>query len=115
MPYIHLTTSTRLSDAQIVDIRKAVYDLIPMIPGKTYDVTMIHIDDNAVITLKDIDVPAAFIDLRLMGPSPYAEKKAFTDAFLARLTELTGIDAHHIYMNITEHEAWGAHGTLNHI
>ena len=36
MPYIHLSTSTRLSDAQIVDIRKAVYDLIPMIPGKTY-------------------------------------------------------------------------------
>ena len=65
--------------------------------------------------LKDIDVPAAFIDLRLMGPSPYAEKQEFVRAFIARLTELTGIDAHHIYLNIAEHEEWGAHGTLNHI
>lgn len=115
MPYLHLHTSVKLSDAQIVDIRKAVYELIPILPNKTYDVTMIHISDNQIITLKDVDVPAAFVDLRLMGPSPYAEKQEFVRAFIARLTELTGIDAHHIYLNIAEHEEWGAHGTLNHI
>ena len=113
MPYLHLSAGVKLSDAQIVDIRKAVYDLIPLIKGKTYDVTMIHIDDNQIITLKDIDVPAAFIDLRLMGPSPYEEKREFVQAFTKRLTELTGIDAHHIYYNIVEHNEWGAHGDYN--
>lgn len=115
MPYIHMQTSVKLSDAQVVDLRKAVYDLIPLIPGKTYDVTMIHISDNQIITLKDVDAPAMFIDLRLMGPAPFADKQNFVKEFTQRMNELTGVDEHHIYYNITEMEEWGAHGNYNHI
>lgn len=115
MPYMHLHTSVKLSDAQIVDLRKAVYDLIPLIPNKTYDVTMIHISDNQIITLKDVDAPAAFIDLRLMGPAPLADKENFVHAFTERLTELTGVDKHHIYYNIFELNEWGAHGNYSHL
>lgn len=115
MPYMHLHTSVKLSDAQIVDLRKAVYDLIPLIPNKSYDVTMIHISDNQILTLKDVDVPAAFVDLRLLGPAPFADKEKFVKAFTTRLNELTGIDEHHLYYNITEATEWGAHGNYVHI
>lgn len=112
MPYIHTCTSTRLSDAQISALRESVRTLIPILPKKTYEVTMIHIDDDQILSLNETDVPAAFVDLRVLGPSPLDAKKAFAEAYVKALTEITGIDAKHIYMNITEADQWGANGSF---
>ena len=115
MPYLHISTNIKLSDAQVAGLRKAVYDLIGLIPGKTYEVTMIHIDDNQLIHLNEVDAPCAFVDARLMGPAPFADKQNFVQAFTGALTDVAGIDAKHAYFNIIEMSEWGAGGNYNHI
>lgn len=115
MPYIHISTSVRLDEARTTALRQAVSELIPLIPGKTADVTMIHIDAEQQMHLKDEGVPCAFVDLRLKGPAPFEAKQRFAEAFGRRLSEITGVDARHTYLNVIELAEWGAGGGYSHL
>lgn len=112
MPYLHLSVSPKLSEEKIDAIHKAVAETIVLIPGKSYEVTTIHINDGQCISKADRSVPCGFCDIRMFGPAPIGAKRNFVRAFTDRLTEITGIPADHLAFNILELETWGGNGDI---
>lgn len=112
MPYLHLSVSTKLTEEKINAIHKAVADTIVLIPGKSYDVTIVHINDDQCISRKDRSRPFGFCDIRLFGPAPIGSKRDFVKAFTERLTEITGIPASGFSFNILELDTWGGNGDM---
>lgn len=108
MPYIHLNTSRSLTEAETAAIREAVAELMPILPGKTRENTMIHITDGCTITKGDPSVPAIFIELHTYKPSPDEAKKAFSAQLIAMLSEKLGVPGENIYMNIIALDEWFA-------
>ena len=112
MPYLHLSVSPKLDEEKITAIHKAVAETITIIPGKSYQVTTIHINDGQCISLADRSVPCGFCDIRLFGSAPIGSKRDFAKAFTARITEITGIPAAHFSINMLELETWGRNGDV---
>ena len=112
MPYLHLSVSPKLDEGKIAAIHKAVAEIIPILPGKSYDVTTIHISDGQCISRIDRSIPCGFCDIRLFGPAPIDRKREFVKAFTARVGEITGIPASHLAFNILELDTWGGSGDM---
>ena len=112
MPYLHLSVSPKLNEEKIAAIHKAVAETISIIPGKSYEVTTIHINDDQCISKIDPSVPCGFCDIRLFGPAPIGTKRDFIKAFTARITEITGIPATHLAFNMLELDTWGGNGDM---
>ena len=112
MPYLHLSVSPKLDEEKISAIHKAVAETITIIPGKSYEVTTIHINDDQCISKADRSIPCGFCDIRLFGPAAIGSKREFVKAFTARITEITGIPATHFGINMLELETLGGNGDM---
>jgi len=112
MPYVQVNLSQTLSDEQ----KNAVYDLIngsiPLIPGKTPEVTMINIADGCSMRMGYSPDPTIFIDVRLFRQAPYESKNDFVREVTKSLASMFGVKPGNIYINITEHNNWGSNGAL---
>ena len=63
MPYVHLNVSKPLTEEQIQKARETIASFMPIIPGKTRENTMIHIDGNCSIFRGDSD-ECMFLDMK---------------------------------------------------
>lgn len=107
MPYVHLNVSRKLTEEEIAKIRDSVAGIMPALPGKTRENSMIHIDGACALSMGDPETPCAFLEVRLYKPSPEENKKDFVGKAAAVLTETTGIPGERIYINIIELNEWG--------
>ena len=112
MPYLHLSVSPKLDEQQISAIHQAVADTIVLLPGKNYNATTIHIQNNQCISRIAPSTSCGFCDIRLFGPAPTGTKRVFVKTFTARMTEITGIPSTHLTFNIIELETWGGGGDM---
>ena len=110
MPYIHLNASRSLSEAETAAIREAVAELMPILPGKTRENTMIHITSGCAITKGDPALPAVFVELHTYKPSPEEARKAFAARLIAMLSEKLDVPGENIYLNIIALDEWFAGG-----
>ena len=106
MPYVHLNASRSLTDAEIAALRDDVAALMPLLPGKTRENTMIHITGGCAISKGDPSVPALFIEVRTYKASPDEAKKEFAARLTAMLSEKLGVPGENIYMNIIAMDEW---------
>lgn len=107
MPYIHLNVSRPLTAEQIEAARQAIAAIMPTLPGKTRDNTMIHIDGACALSMGDEGAPCLFMEIRLHGASPEASKKEFVAKAAVALSELFDIPERRMYINIIELDKWG--------
>lgn len=106
MPYIHLNASRPLNEAETAALRDAVAELMPILPGKTRENTMIHITGGCAISKGDPDVPALFVEVRTFKASPEEARKEFAARLTAMLSEKLGVPGENIYMNIIALDEW---------
>ena len=106
MPYLHLSASPALSQADIAALRDEIATLMPILPGKTRENTMIHITGGCAISKGDPTVPAAFIEIHTYKASPDEAKKEFAAKVTALVSEKLGVPGENIYMNIIALDEW---------
>ena len=107
MPYVHLKVSRPLSAEQIEAARLAIADIMPALPGKTRDNTMIHITGSCALSMGDEAKPCMFLEVRLYKPSPEENKKDFVKKAAQALCALFEIDPERMYINMIELPEWG--------
>lgn len=113
MPYVHLITSTKMDEQSIATVRKIIGDTIAVIPGKSNEVTVIHIDPECIISQGDPANPRIFVEVRMFGPAPMGAKKNFAREICAELEKALGVPQQFISLNIIELETWGGNGNFN--
>lgn len=113
MPYININASTPMTQEQMRSLREAIAELMPLLPTKTRDNTMIQIQPDCFIQIGDPDQPCAFVDIRLFGSSPEKDKELFVHSLCKLLEEQLGIPQSRIYMNIAELYRWVANGQIS--
>jgi len=107
MPYVHLNVSRPLSAEQIEAARLAIADIMPVLPGKNRNNTMIHITGSCALSIGDEAKPCMFLEVRLYKPSPEENKKEFVKKASDALCSLFEIDPARLYINVIELDRWG--------
>ena len=107
MPYVHLKVSRPLTEQQIEAARLAIADIMPALPGKTRDNTMIHITGSCALSMGDSGKPCMFLEVRLYKASPEESKKAFVRKAAEALCALFDIEPERMYINMIELNEWG--------
>ncbi len=113
MPYLHLSVQNPLTAQEKHALCESIGPLMPLLPGKTRQNTMMHIEDSCFIELGD-DKPCLFLEVRMFKPSPEENKQAFVKAISELLEEKLGVPQNRMYINMIELDAWGSNGALRH-
>jgi len=106
MPYVHLNASRPFTDAEADALRDAIAELMPLLPGKSRENTMIHITGGCALSKGDPSAPCLFIEVRTYRASPDDAKREFADRLTAMLGERLGVPGGNIYMNIIAMDEW---------
>lgn len=113
MPYVRICTSAKVNEEKVAAIRKIVGEKICLIPGKSFEVTIIHIEPEAIISRGDPSDPMLFMEVRLFGPTSTGSKKDFAREICAALEAELGIPQKFMSLNIMEMDGWGGNGGYN--
>ena len=111
MPYIHVNVSKKLTAEKVEQLRLAIAERMPLLPGKTRNNTMIHIDTGCALTMGDDGEPCVFMEARLYQASPEEAKSAFAAEVSEAFVKLLDIPNTRIYMNIIELDHWASRGS----
>ena len=106
MPYVHLNTSRPLTDSEIASVRDAIAELMPILPGKTRENTMIHVTGGCAISKGDPSIPAIFIEVHTLKASPEDARNEFASKLKEKVSEKLDVPIDHIYMNIIALDEW---------
>ena len=107
MPYVHLKVSRPLTEQQIEEARLAIAGIMPSLPGKNRDNTMIHITGSCALSMGDEGKACMFLEVRLFRPSPEESKKEFLKKAAEALCALFEIEPTRMYVNLIELNEWG--------
>ena len=112
MPYVHIVTNTELDNRKKSALLEAVVPLLPILPGKSRENSMVHIDGGAFMAMGDPTESCAFCEIRLYKASPMEAKMEFTEKLTALLTKECGVPGNQEYINFFEMEHWGLGGAF---
>lgn len=110
MPFVKFVTSVKLDENKRDAVRGAIWDAITVIPGKTPEVTMIEIQDQADLQKGPGGAPAIFMETRLFTRPPFDTKKEYCVKLFAKFQELLGVEPARMYFNMLEFNEWGSGG-----
>lgn len=113
MPYVSIRSGAKLDETKRALVRKAVFDAIVLIPGKTPEVTMVEISDGCDLQKGPVTAPALFAELRLFTKAPMEAKRACAKQLMESLAPVTGIPTDRMYLNYLEFFEWGSGGHYN--
>lgn len=109
MPYLQLNTSVSLSESEKKALFDEIGELMPLIPGKSRQNTMMHFIGGQTMELGDAE-PCLYLEVRLYKPAPYENKQAFTSQICALLEKKLGVQQSRMYVNLVEMQEWGSGG-----
>ena len=109
MPYVHVSTTKELGITEKEALYEKVAALMPILPGKTYENTMIQIDGGCFIH-KGGNADCLIMDVHLLNASPEEAKKEFCETAMRMFEEELGIPQKTQTINITELPHWASHG-----
>lgn len=112
MPYISISTSKTLSDAQKDALKSALGQAIAVIPGKDESRLMVDISDGHTMYLAGEKRELAYLDVKCYGATELAAKKAFTEAAFAAVQQTTGLPENGIYLTCSDFANWGTLGSM---
>ena len=111
MPYVHITTAKKLDDSVKSKLHEEVIKIMPVIPGKDKDNTLLCIDDGASMYRSGEPNDGIFTEVRLYKKSPEDAKKEFSQKIHAIFKDVLKIaDNSCVYLNFMEFENWSANG-----
>jgi len=113
MPFIHLHIAQELTPQKREELQLAIGAIMPLIPEKNMNNTMIELTDGAPLYMRGGAINGAFMELRVYKASPEDAKAAFFAALSTLLEEKLGIAPGDVYGNITEMAHWCAGGKYN--
>jgi len=110
MPYVQLCTSVRLNETKKHELCDEIGKLMPLIPGKTRDNTMMSIIDGCYMEKINADNPALNFEVRVLGGVPDAHKKDFIEQITALFDRMLGVKPDFMSINIAVFDDWGSGG-----
>ena len=110
MPQVNVFTARRLDEAAKNALQLEIGGSMPILPGKDTDNTAICVCDGCAMYRYGKPSNGAFVDIRLLKPSPEESKKAFAEKLFTILKDTLDIDPDRVYMNFIELEHWASGG-----
>ena len=111
MPYISVTTAKKLDDSTKAELNLKIGELMPTIPGKNSDNTLLSINDGIAMFKSGKPNDGVFVSVQCYKKSPEESKKEFSKKFYEMLKDVLKLsDDSCVYMNFTEFENWAANG-----
>ncbi|MCD8029173.1 MAG: hypothetical protein LUF02_11090 [Erysipelotrichaceae bacterium] len=110
MPYMNITTTKTLTLYQEKKLKAAADKLITILPGKTAENLMVHIEDNQVIYFRDNEFDCMKVNVQVFHSIDYKYKKEFVQQLMKQFEHITGIPVNQQYVTIEELEHWGKNG-----
>lgn len=112
MPYIHTTTTAKLTDAKKDTLAKRFGKAISVIPGKTEAHLMLGFQDETPMYFAgENDKPMAFIEVKILGTSTKEHFSNLTAEICTILGEELGISGDCVYVEYVEATHWGWNGS----
>ena len=111
MPYVSITTAKKIDCATKDKLNSKIGELMPIIPGKNSDNTLLSINDGVDMFKSGKSNDGVFVSVQVYKKSPEDSKKEFSQKIYSALKEILGLDPEGcVYMNFTEFENWAANG-----
>ena len=112
MPYLQVHVGKQLTSEQKRALADMIAEKMPILPGKNKFNAIIEISGACDMYNAGEPREMIFVDVRLMGPSPFEAKDQFVAELSAAFNELIGIAPDRQYYNFIELSEWGAGGHL---
>ena len=113
MPYIKFTTTKTLTLHQEIALKEFLGQNISILPGKTEENVMIHIEDNQVMYFKGQEIECMKITVEVYKPCDFEKKKEFCEKLMQAVEDITGIPVDQQFLTYLEHENWGKKGQFD--
>ena len=110
MPYVSITTAKKLDDGTKNKFYSRIGELMPVLPGKNSDNTLVCINDGVSMYMHGKPDDGVFVSVQCYKKSPEENKKEFSQKIYAILKDVLEIDGGCVYMNFIEFENWAANG-----
>ena len=110
MPYLQLNTTVRLDDAEKHSLCEEIGEIMPLIPGKTRDNTMMNIVDGCFIEKGANGNPCLNLEVRVLGAVGDEQKNDFIVKISEFFEKKLNIRQDFMYINIVEFFDWGSGG-----
>ena len=111
MPFVNITTAKKLDYATKFRLYGKIGELMPILPGKTLDNTLLTINDGVSMFMHGKVEDGVFVSVQCYQKSPEASKKEFSKKVYEALEEVLELDAEDcVYMNFLEFENWASGG-----
>ena len=112
MPYVQVNTSVRLSDAEKHSLCEDIGVIMPTIPGKTRDNTMMCINDGCYMEKSDAKNPVVNLEVRLLGDTTDKIKEEYVGRITKLFEDKLKVSPENTYINIIAYGDWGAGGSF---
>lgn len=112
MPYVHVKVTQELTTKKIDRIAHLFGEAITIIPEKTYERTMIHINDNQIIFRGGEQADCAYFETRVYKKIPADIKLDYIKRIFEIFKEELNLNGNQIYLNILEISNWGSKDIL---
>ena len=112
MPYLQLNTTVRLSDAEKHDLCEEIGKLMPVIPGKTRQNTMMYINDGCFMEMGAECGPSLNLVVRLLGAVSDKIKEDYIGQITKLFEQKLKVSPDRMYMNLVVLDDWGVSGSL---
>lgn len=114
MPFVHITTAKKLDDSTKNKLHEEIIKIMPVLPGKDKDNTLLCIDDGAGMYRGGEPNDGIFAEVRLYKKSPEDAKKEFSQKIHAIFKDVLKIpDNSCVYLNFMEFENWSSNGNYS--
>ena len=111
MPFIHIRTSDKLTDAQAEELKSRLGETIGIVSGKTEKMLMIHIEDGCRMYYQGKN-GAALIDTMIAGHAPREDFDRHGAVVTRIFSEITGMPSERVYIKYGEMPFCGVDGKL---
>ena len=112
MPFISFTTNRKLTLQQEKKIKEETGKLITIIPNKTEENLMIHLEDNQIMYFRGQETKCMMIAVHLFKEASVESKSKFTEELTKTVAEIAGIPVENQYVSFNEYPSWGKNGKL---
>ncbi len=114
MPYISISTSVKMTDAQKEEMKVQLGKNISVIEGKQESGLIICFIDGVDMFFRgEKNDAGAFVDVRLYQQSKYEEKEQFAKTVYKSFEEILSLDEASVTINMIELFEWGSRGNYS--
>jgi phenylpyruvate tautomerase PptA (4-oxalocrotonate tautomerase family) len=111
MPYIHVSTTKKITDAEKEKLMEEFGREISILKGKSEKWLMVNInDDQSMCFQGDDKTPCAIIEVSVYGSASADEYGQLTGALTETVSKTAVIPGDRIYVKYTETPYWGWNG-----